>query len=117
VIVFDRLDPKPPVAWNAQAKVREREMAARLLAEWDRRFPLLVVAGAFHAQLEAPDGEPMAVHLARDLVGLQPAMLDYAAGHCWSRNELHEVSGEMPHAPIVFRLEEATPAVVPARAT
>jgi hypothetical protein len=34
VIVFDRLDPEPPPDdWQ----VRDREMAARILAEWDRR--------------------------------------------------------------------------------
>ena len=118
VIVFDRLDPADPSEdWEAQVRVREPEMAARLLAEWDRRFPLLVLTGAFHAQLEASEGETMAAHLAHDLAGLQPAMLDYASGHCWSRGELHDVSGPMPDAPMKFRLPEATPAVVPGGAS
>lgn len=115
VIVFDRLDPKPLEVWEAQVRVREPETAARLLAEWDQRGPLLVLTGAFHAQLEAAEGEPMAAHLARSLPGLQPAMLDYADGHCWSRGKLHDVSGPMPQAPINFRLHGATPAVVPGR--
>lgn len=116
VIAFDRLDPEPPEDWEAQVRVREPDLAARLLTEWDRRLPLLILAGAFHAQLRAPEGEPMAAHLARSLPGLQPAMLDYASGYCWSRNELHDVSGPMPDVPITFRLAEATPAVVPAPA-
>jgi hypothetical protein len=112
VILFDRLDPEPPEDWQ----VRDREMAVRLLAEWHRRFPLLVVAGAFHARLDTAEGETMAVQLARELTGLQPAMLDYAGGHAWSRGEVHDVSGPMPAAPIRFRPGEATPAVVPASA-
>jgi hypothetical protein len=116
VIVFDRLDPEPaPADWQEHGQRREREMAARLSAEWDRHLPLLVLTGASHAQLEAPEGEPMAAHLARELVGLQPAMLDYASGHCWSRGELHDVSGPMPDAPIRLRLPAATPAVLPSR--
>lgn len=114
VICFDRLDPEPPVDWEQQVRVREPALAARLLREWDRRLPLLVLAGAFHAQLHAPEGEPMSGYLARELPGLQPAMLDYTGGHCWSRGQLHDVSGPMPDAPIRFRLARATPAVVPA---
>jgi hypothetical protein len=113
VIAFDRLDPEPPEDWQAQVRIREPEMAARLLAEWDRRLPLLVLAGAFHAQLEAPEGEPMAALLAREIPGLEPAMLAYASGSCWSRGELHDVSGPMPHAPIALNVGHATPALVP----
>jgi hypothetical protein len=115
-IVFDRLDPEPGVDWEAQVQVREPELAARLLLEWDRRSPLLVLTGAFHAQLEAPEGEPMAAHLARRLPGLQPAMLNYASGYCWSRGVLHDVSGPMPDATITLQTGQATPAVVPAPA-
>jgi hypothetical protein len=113
VIVFDRLDREPALDWEAHVRVREPEMAARLLAERDRRYPLLVLTGAFHAQLEAEEGEPMAAYLARALPGLQPSMLDYSQGQCWSRGQLHDVSGPMPLAPITFRLDGATPAVVP----
>jgi hypothetical protein len=109
VILFDRLDPEPPEAWQ----VRDRDMAARLLAERDREIPLLVLTGAFHAQLLAADGETMATHLARELRGFQPAMLHYARGYCWSRGEVHDVSSPMPDAPITLQLGEATPAVVP----
>jgi hypothetical protein len=113
VIAFDRLDPDSgsddP---ERRAHDRERDLAARLIAVWDRRLPLLVLTGAFHAQLDAPEGEPMAGHLARELAGLQPAMLDYASGRCWSRG-LHDVSGPMPDAPITLRVPVATPAVVP----
>jgi hypothetical protein len=110
VIVFDRLDPEPhPDDWQ----VRDRGMAERLLAEWDERLPLLVLTGAFHARAE---GETMAGRLARVRPGLQHAMLDYASGYCWSRGELHDVSGPMPSAPITFRLPNATPAVVPGSA-
>jgi len=114
VIVFDRLDPEPPGDWESQVRAREPELAARLLNEWDRRLPLLVLTGAFHAQFQAAEGEPMTAYLARELPGLQPAMLDYSAGCCWSRGETHDVSGPMPDAPIRFDLGHATPAVVPA---
>jgi hypothetical protein len=114
VILLDRLDPDPPDDWAVQVRRREPEMAQLLLSQWDRRFPLLALAGAFHAQLHAPEGEPMAAYLARELPGLEPAMLDYASGHCWSRGELHDVSGPVPDAPISFAAGEATPAFVPA---
>lgn len=115
VIVFDRLDTDPAEDWEEQVRVREPQMAGRLLDEWDRRLPLLVLTGGFHAQLEAAEGEPMAACLARELAGLRPAMLDYAGGHCWSRGQRHDVSGPTPEAPITLRLGEATPAVVPGR--
>ena len=60
VIVFDRLDPESALNDKPQVEVREREMADRLLAQWDRRLPLLALTGGFHAQLEAPEREPMA---------------------------------------------------------
>jgi hypothetical protein len=44
-------------------------------------------------------------------------MLDYASGYCWSRGELHDVSGPVPDAPTILRLPAATPAVVPGPAT
>jgi hypothetical protein len=116
VIVFDRLDPEPLEDWEAQVRVREPELAARLLSDWDRSLPLLVLTGAFHAQLQAPEGEPMAAHLAAELPGLQPAMLNYKSGYCWSRDELHDVSGPMPDAPITLQAGQATPALVPAPA-
>lgn len=109
-IAFDRLDPDPPPAdWQ----VRDRALAERLLGEWDGRTRLLVLAGGFHAQLGAEDGETMATHLARRLPRLAPAMIDYAAGRCWSRGRAHELAGAMPSAPIVLRVPRATPAVVP----
>jgi hypothetical protein len=117
VIVFDRLDPEPPDDWETHVRIREPDMAARLLSEWDRRLPLLVLTGAFHAQLQATDGEPMTAYLARELPGLQPTMLNYASGQCWSRGELHDVSGPMPDVPITLPAGEATPAVVPAPAS
>jgi hypothetical protein len=100
VIAFDRLDATPPASWEEHVRVREPELAARLLAEWDRQLPLLVLTGAFHAQLTSADGVPMAAFLARDLPGLQPAMLAYRGI-------------EMPPAPIVFNLPTAQPAVTP----
>lgn len=100
-IAFDRLDAEPPSSWEEHVRVRDRELADRLLAEWDRSLPLLVLTGAFHAQLEAAEGMPMAGHLARALPGLQPAMLAYAGT-------------PMPPAPIVFELPAGAPAVTPA---
>jgi len=110
VIAFDRLDPDPhPGDW----RLRDREMAERLLAEWDERLPLLVLTGSFHAQPEAADGETMTSLLAHERPGLEPAMLDYVSGHSWSRGELHDVSGPVPDAPITLRVPKASPAVVP----
>jgi hypothetical protein len=102
-IAFDRVDPVPAPEW----KVRDRELAERLLAEWTGAT-LLVLTGACHARLE--DGT-MAAHLAQAQPGLAPAMLDYASGSCWSRGE-QDVRGPMPEALIAFRLPAATPAVV-----
>lgn len=113
VIAFDQLDPEQPEDWETQVRVREPRMATRLMSEWDRNLPLLALAGAFHAQLEAREGDTMAGILARELPGLQPAMLSYASGCSWSRDELHDVSGPMPHAPITLDAGDATPAVVP----
>jgi len=113
VIAFDRLDREPPESWEEHVRAREPEMAARLLSEWDQRSPLLVLTGAFHAQLQGVEGEPMAAHLARRLTGLEPAMLNYASGFCWSRGEMHDVSVPLLEAPITFRVETATPAAVP----
>jgi hypothetical protein len=110
VIVFDRLDPEPP---HDDWQVREREMAERLLAERDGQLPVLVLTGAFHARLDAPEGETMAARLARQVPRLQPAMLEYGRGQCWSRAELHDLSGPIPDAPIVLRVPEGSPAVVP----
>jgi hypothetical protein len=116
-IAFDRLDPAPPRDWAEHIRIREPEMAARLLSEWKRDLPLLVLTGAFHAQLEAAEGEPMAAHLARELPGLAPAMLDYESGFGWSRGKLYDASGPMPDAPISLRVGRATPAVIPGRQT
>jgi hypothetical protein len=60
VVAFDRLDPEPLPPWQ----VRDREMAERLLAEWDRRLPLLAVAGAFHAQ---PEPGTMATRISAEI--------------------------------------------------
>jgi hypothetical protein len=109
LILYDRLDPDPLPEWHE----RDREMAERLLTTWDDRSPLLVLTGAFHAQTTTQvDGEPMGSHLANARPRLAPAMLDYATGHCWSR-DTHDVSGPMPAAPITLRLAHATPAAVP----
>jgi hypothetical protein len=108
-IAFDRLDPDPPEPWQA----REQELARRLLDEWDGE-PLLVLTGAFHAQLAAPGGTTMAGHLSRARRALAPAMLEYARGSCWSRGE-QDAGGPMPRAPLVLRVTVATPAIVPGR--
>jgi hypothetical protein len=100
VIAFDRVDATPPVSWEEHVRVRDRQMAERLLQEWDRSFPLLVLTGGFHAQLSPAEGEPMAAHLARALPGLQPAMFAYEGV-------------PMPPAPIVFSLPPGRPAVTP----
>jgi erythromycin esterase-like protein len=101
VIAFDRLDPVPhPEDW----RIRDREMAERLLAEWQGSAPLLVMTGAFHAAMQPyldPEGETMTALLARERTGLVPAMLQY------------DNSVPMPSAPITFRLPKGTASVVP----
>ena len=110
VIVFDRLDHPAP---TQDRFLRDREMAERLLREWDANIPLLVLTGASHAQLAAPEGETMARHLARRQPELLTAMLDYTSGQSWSRGATHDVSGPMPAAPITLSVAMATPATVP----
>ena len=101
VIAFDRLDPEPhPGDW----RIRDKEMAERLLAQWRDSLPLLLLTGAAHATLDAqlePKGETMAALLAGERAGLVPAMLTY------------DNSAPMPPAPITFQLREGTPACVP----
>lgn len=109
LVLFDRLDPDPPADWI----VRDREMAERLLRVWDDRHPLLACTGAFHAHLGVAQGDTMAAHLAARRQALRPAMLAYGRGSGWSRGTVHDVSGPMPGASIVFRVPTATPAVVP----
>ena len=109
LVLFDRLDPDPPADWI----VRDREMAERLLRVWDDRHPLLACTGAFHAHLGVAQGDTMAAHLAARRPALRPAMLAYRRGSGWSRGTVHDVSGPMPGASIVFRVPTATPAVVP----
>jgi hypothetical protein len=87
VIALDRRDPDPVPPPEA----RDRDMAERLLAEWDRSLPLLAVVGAAHVA-------PIAA-----LVGAETAMLDYG----------HRV--ELPPASLTFAVPEGPPAVVPAR--
>jgi hypothetical protein len=88
LIAYDRLDPDPPVDWQT----RDRDMAERLLEQWDRRHRVLVLTGAFHAQLDCADGTTMAMHLARALPGLQTAVIAYPGI-------------EMPEAPIVLPVD------------
>jgi len=79
--------------------VRDREMAERLLAEWNRA-PLVVVTGAFHPQLV---GETMAAGLAALRPGLSSAVID-------------DGNAEPPAAPIRLRITDRSSAVVPGRA-
>ena len=110
VIVFDRLDEPSP---TQDRFLRDREMAERLLRAWDGSVPLLVLTGGFHAQLHLAEGETTAMRLARRQPELLTAMLAYTAGQCWSRGALHDVSGQMPAAPIMLSVPRASPAVVP----
>jgi hypothetical protein len=72
-IAVDRLDPEPLPHWT----VRDREMAERVLDQWDRRQRLLIATGAFHAKLECPDGKTMAMHLAEAVPEVQTVLLRY----------------------------------------
>jgi len=107
VILFDRLDPDPaPDDW----RVRDREMAERLLAEWGGHGAALVAVGAFHAQHEEPG--TMAHELARH-VAVRCATIHFAAGLIWGRGALHPAAGTVPSSGIKLDLPVATPAVVP----
>jgi hypothetical protein len=107
VILFDRLDPKPPPG----PLVRARDLADRLLAEWDERLPLLVLTGAGHATL---DGDAMASHLARRRPGLETATIEYSGGQGWFHG-VYDVPPPTSSAELVLRVPLATPAVVPGR--
>lgn len=115
VIAFDQLDPEPAPDPPTDWRVRDRDMAERLVQEWDPRLPLLVLTGMFHTLLHNRDGDTMAMHLARERP-IQPVMLDYASGTCWSGGRAHDVSGSARPAPIRFALPLATPAIVPGHA-
>jgi hypothetical protein len=108
-IVFDRLDPSPP---PVEPRARERELADRLLSEWDESLPLLVLTGAGHARLDG--AETMASWVARRRPGLEPAMIEYERGQGWFHG-LYDLSEPMPPAAIRVRMPEGTPAVVPRR--
>lgn len=113
IILFDRLDANPPV----ESQIREGEMATRLLKVWNRNLPLIVLTGVFHVRMGATDFMTMADHLNSELGGVEPAILRYEHGYAWSRGQLHDVSMELPAAPIVINLREATPASVPGKPT
>jgi hypothetical protein len=109
VILFDRLDPEPvPADW----RIRDREMAERLLGEWGGGSQALAVTGALHAQLERSGT------MAHVLAGRAPlccAMIDYAAGSGWFHGE-YEIAGRAPLSGIRLSAPQASPAVVPGRA-
>lgn len=109
VVLFDRLDPEPP---PADPSARERELADRLLAEWDDRLPLLVLTGAGHARLDRAG--TMASWVARQRPGLEAAMIDYERGQGWFHGP-YDLSGPMPPAAISLGVPTGTPAVVPGR--
>jgi hypothetical protein len=110
VIVFDRIDPSPPPPdWRQ----RDREMAERLLGEWDGDRCLLALTGGFHAQLSADAGATMAMNVAGVIPRLRPVTIEYASGRYWSRG-LQDARESGFVAPITFRLDRATPAIVPA---
>lgn len=109
VILFDRLDPDPaPDDW----RVRDREMAERLLSEWGGRGAALAAVGAFHARHDEPG--TMAHELARH-VAVRCAAIHFAGGLIWSRGALHPAAGTVPSSCIRLDLPIATPAVVPGR--
>lgn len=108
-ILFDRLDPEPaPEDWRS----RDREMAERLLQEWDGRGVAVIAVGGFHVHLEQPG--TMAHELAHR-VPVCTATIDYAGGHGWSRGAAYEIRGTVPSAAIGLRLPAASPAVVPGK--
>jgi hypothetical protein len=91
VIAFDRLDPDPPRPWHD----RDRDLAGRLVEQWDPAQRLVAVVGAAHA-VRSPG--TMAAHL--DVEG---AMLDYG-DHV-----------TMPPAALTFPVPAGPPPVVPGR--
>lgn len=108
-IAFDQLDPESE---RASPLDRDRELADRLLAEWDGTTRLLVVTGAAHARLDAGAGETMATIIRRTLPRLRTAMIAYAAGTGWFRGS-YDLPRPMPDAPIRIDVPAGSPAVVP----
>jgi hypothetical protein len=90
-------------------------MAERLLGEWDGDSRLLALTGSFHAQLSRGAGATMAMQVAGAIPGLRPVTIEYVSGCFWSHG-LQDARESGFVAPITFRLDRATPAVVPSRA-
>ena len=108
VINFDRLDPEPaPGDW----RVRDREMAERLLDECGGQGPVLAVAGALHAQIEQPG---TMAHVLASRAPTCCATIEYATGSGWSRGA-YEITGGRPSAAIRLPMPQASPAVVPGK--
>ena len=91
VIAVDRLDPTPP----APQQSRDRDLAARLLEQWQRVRPIVCVVGAAHA-LDAPG-------TMADALDVDAAMFDYGA------------AVEMPPAAVRIPVPPGPPPVVPGR--
>ncbi len=109
VVHFDRLDPDPaPGDW----RVRDREMAERLLDEWGGRSPALAVTGSFHAQIEQPG---TMAHVLASRVPVCCATIEYATGSGWFRGAAYEITSGVPTAGIRLPVAEASPAVVPGK--
>jgi hypothetical protein len=94
VILFDRLEPVD----------RERELAERLLAEWDGRSRTIALVGAGHA-----------AGTMASLLPVRAAAIHYERGRCSWRGDESELELDPPATPITIRLPEATPADVPGR--
>jgi hypothetical protein len=91
VIAVDRLDPDPRVSWRE----RDRDMAARLLEQWDVSQRLLAVVGAAHA-VRSPG-------TMAQLLGVDGAMFDYGSPL------------GLPAAALTFSVPASSAAVVPGR--
>ena len=91
VIAVDRLDHEPPVPWHD----RDRDLAGRLVQQWDASQRLVAVVGAAHA-VRTP-------HTMAGLLGVDSAMFDYGT------------DPELPAAALTFPVPAGAPPVVPGR--
>jgi len=91
VIAFDRPDPDPPVPWHD----RDRDLAGRLVEQWDSSQRLVAVVGAAHA-VRSPG-------TMAGLLDVDGAMFDYGG------------VVELPPAALTIRVPAGPAPVVPGR--
>lgn len=116
------------VLFDAPGESRDNRMAERLLTDWDRRLPIVVLVGAAHAVPSdllpnirgllggSADDLTMADQVALALPRVSIASLEYASGHGWHHGE-YPIPSYPPHRLSVLRASTAHSACVPSGGT